>query len=58
MFHMRQRKILGDNDGLLVTVDEPSFEQGTIRERWESYIEREKWFDPGSSNLLIRNYLL
>jgi hypothetical protein len=55
MFHMRQRKILGDNDGLLVTVDEPSFERGTIRERWESYIEREKWFDPGSTNLLIRN---
>ena len=22
-------------------------------EKWESYIEREKWFDPGSNNLLI-----
>lgn len=25
----------------------PSFEQGTIREIWESKIEREKWFDRG-----------
>lgn len=47
VFHMRQRKVLSDNEwtGWLRWM-KSAFEQGTIREIWESNIEMEKWFDP------------
>ena len=46
-FHMRQRKVLSDNEwtGWLRWM-KSAFEQGKIMEIWESNIEMEKWFDP------------
>lgn len=46
-FHMRQRKILNDNewDGWLRWM-RSSFEQGEIREYWKNKIDRNRWFDP------------
>jgi hypothetical protein len=46
VFHMRQRKILNDNEwvGWLRWM-KSAFEQGTIRQIWENQIEMEKWFD-------------
>ena len=45
-FHMRQRKVLSDNEwtGRLRWM-KSAFEQGTISEIWKN-IEVEKWFDP------------
>jgi hypothetical protein len=46
-FHMRQRKVLSDNEwvGWLRWM-KSAFEQGEIMEIWEKTIEMEKWFDP------------
>lgn len=46
-FHMRQRKVLSDNEwaGWLRWM-RSAFEKGTIRQHWEINIESEKWFDP------------
>jgi hypothetical protein len=46
VFHMRQRKVLSDNEwtGWLRWM-KSAFEQGKIKEYWESNLE-EKWFDP------------
>jgi hypothetical protein len=47
VFHMRQRKVLSDNEwtGWLRWM-KGAFEQGKIKEYWESNLEIEKWFDP------------
>jgi hypothetical protein len=47
VFHMRQRKVLSDNEwtGWLRWM-KSSFEQGEIMQIWQSTIEMEKWFDP------------
>lgn len=47
VFHMRQRKVLNDNEwaGWLRWM-RTAFEEGTIRDHWETGIEPEKWFDP------------
>lgn len=47
VFHMRQRKVLSDNEwtGWLRWM-KSAFEQGEIMEIWEKTIEMEKWFDP------------
>ena len=47
VFHMRQRKVLSDNEwtGWLRWM-KGAFEQGKIKEYWESNLEVEKWFDP------------
>jgi hypothetical protein len=44
---MRQRKVLNDNEwtGWLRRM-KSAFEQGKIKEYWESNLEIEKWFDP------------
>lgn len=46
-FHMRQRKVISDNEwaGWLRWM-RSAFDGGTIREYWEKTIEPEKWFDP------------
>ena len=46
-FHMRQRKVLRDNEwtGWLRWM-KSAFEQGEIMEIWAKTIEMEKWFDP------------
>jgi hypothetical protein len=46
-FHMHQRKVVSDNEwigrlGMMRTC----FEQGKMREYFESDLELEKWFDP------------
>lgn len=47
VFHMRQRKVLSDNEwtGWLRWM-KSCFQQGEIMQIWESTIEMEKWFDP------------
>ena len=47
VFHMRQRKVLSDNEwtGWLRWM-KSAFEQGKIKEYWEINLEVEKWFDP------------
>ena len=47
VFHMRQRKVLSDNEwtGWLRWM-KSAFEQDKIKEYWESNLEVEKWFDP------------
>jgi hypothetical protein len=46
-YHMHQRKVVSDNEwtGWLCMM-RSCFEQGKIREYWESDLELEKWFDP------------
>ncbi|PWU80554.1 MAG: hypothetical protein DLM72_11620 [Candidatus Nitrosopolaris wilkensis] len=46
-YHMRQRKVVSDNErtGWLRML-RSCFEQGKLREYWESDLELEKWFDP------------
>jgi hypothetical protein len=47
VFHMRQRKVLSDNEwaGWFRWM-KSSFEQGEIMQIWKNTIEMEKWFDP------------
>jgi len=47
VFHMRQRKVLSDNEwtGWLRWM-RSAFDQGMIKDIWKSKIEMEKWFDP------------
>jgi hypothetical protein len=44
---MRQRKVVSDNELIgWMHVIKSCFEQGKIKEYWESDLELEKWFDP------------
>ena len=47
VFHMRQRKVLSDNEwtGWLRWM-KSTFEEGELMQIWENTIEMEKWFDP------------
>ena len=47
VLHMRKRKVLSDNEwtGWLRWM-KSAFDQGAIKDIWESKIEMEKWFDP------------
>jgi len=58
VFHMRQRKVLSDNEwtGWLRWM-KSAFEQGEIREIWESTIEMEKWFDPASQQFVDKELI-
>jgi hypothetical protein len=51
-FHMRQRKILSDNEwaGWMRWI-QTAFEQGEIRDYWK-IIEPERWFDPAFKNFV------
>jgi hypothetical protein len=45
VFHMRQRKVLSDNEWTgWLRLMKGAFEQGKIKEYWESNLEVEKWF--------------
>ncbi len=46
-FHMRQRKVLSDNEwaGWMRWM-RSAFSEGTISESWRTIIHPEKWFDP------------
>ena len=56
---MRQRKVLNDNEwtGWLRWM-KSGFEQGSIKEIWESNIEMEKWFDPAFQEFVDRELIL
>src|SRR5919197_2785196 len=47
VYHMYQRKVVSDNEWTgWLRMMRSCFEQGKIREYWESGLELEKWFDP------------
>ena len=52
-YHMHQRKLVSDNEwtGWLRRM-RTCFEQGKIREYWESGLELEKWFDPAFQDFI------
>src|ERR671933_2189079 len=46
-YHMYQRKVVSDNEWTgWLRMMRSCFEEGKIREYWESDLELEKWFDP------------
>ena len=53
VYHMYQRKLVNDNEwiGWLRRM-RTCFEQGKIREYWESDLELEKWFDPAFEDFI------
>jgi hypothetical protein len=57
VFHMRQRKVLSDNDwtGWMRWM-KSAFEQGTISEIWKT-IEVEKWFDPAFEEFINKELI-
>ena len=52
-FHMRQRKVLSDNEwaGWLRWM-KSAFSEGTISEYWGKTIKPEKWFDPAFQDFI------
>ena len=52
-YHMHQRKVVSDNEwtGWLRRM-RTCFEQGKIREYWESDLELDKWFDPAFEDFI------
>jgi hypothetical protein len=58
VFHMRQRNVLNDNEWIgWLRWMKSAFEEGSIREIWESYIEMEKWFDPAFQEFVDRELI-
>ena len=57
-FHTRQRKVLSDNEcaGWLRWM-KTAFDEGIIREYWDSSIEPEKWFDPGFQDFIDKEIM-
>ena len=54
-FHMRQRKVLNDNEWTgWVRWYKSAFKQGTLMEIWQKTIEMEKWFDPAFHDFINR----
>ena len=54
-FHMRQRKVLNDNEWTgWVRWYKSAFKQGTLMEIWQKTIEMEKWFDPAFQDFINR----
>ena len=53
VYHMYQRKVVSDNEwtGWLRRM-RTCFEQGKIKEYWESGLELEKWFDPAFEDFI------
>src|ERR671927_1068333 len=53
VFHMRQRKVVSDNEWAgWLRMMRSCFEQGKIRQYWESDLELEKWFDPAFEDFI------
>ena len=52
-YHMHQRKVVSDNEwtGWLRRM-RSCFEEGKIREYWESGLDLEKWFDPAFEDFI------
>ncbi|HWY35649.1 MAG TPA: hypothetical protein VNX68_13470 [Nitrosopumilaceae archaeon] len=57
-FHMRQRKVLSDNEwtGWLRWMKR-AFDGGTIGEYWNKDIQPEKWFDPDFQNFINKEII-
>jgi len=54
-FHMRQRKVLNDNEWTgWVRWYKSAFKQGALMEIWQKTIEMEKWFDPAFHDFINR----
>lgn len=54
-FHMRQRKVLNDNEWTgWVRWYKSAFKQGELMEIWQRTIEMEKWFDPAFHDFINR----
>ena len=54
-FHMRQRKVLNDNEWIgWVRWYKSAFEQGELMEIWQRTIEMEKWFNPAFHDFINR----
>jgi hypothetical protein len=54
-FHMRQRKVLNDNEWTgWVRWYKSAFKQGALKEIWQKTIEMEKWFDPAFHDFINR----
>src|SRR5919198_2442140 len=52
-YHMYQRKVVSDNEWTgWLRMMRTCFEQGKIREYWESGLELEKWFDPAFEDFI------
>src|ERR1051326_1764348 len=52
-YHMHQRKVVSDNEWTgWLRMMRSCFEQGKIREYWESGLELEKWFDPAFEDFI------
>ena len=52
-FHMRQRKVLNDNEWTgWVRWYKSAFKLGGLMEIWQRTIEMEKWFDPAFHNFI------
>ena len=56
VFHMRQRKVLNDNEWIgWLRWMKSAFDEGFIKKIWESHIEMEKWFDPAFQNFVDKH---
>jgi hypothetical protein len=58
VYHMRQRKVVSDNEWTgWLRMMRSCFEQGKIREYWESDLELEKWFDPAFEQFINKELI-
>ena len=54
-FHMRQRKVLNDNEWTgWVRWYKSAFKEGRLMEIWQTTIEMDKWFDPAFHDFINR----
>ena len=58
VYHMRQRKVVSDNEWTgWLRMMRSCFEQGKVREYWESDLELEKWFDPAFEEFINKELI-
>jgi hypothetical protein len=58
VYHMHQRKVVSDNEWTgWLRMMRSCFQQGKIREYWESDLELEKWFDPAFEELINKELI-
>jgi hypothetical protein len=58
VYHMHQRKVVSDNEWTgWLRMMRSCFEQGKIREYWESDLELEKWFDPAFEQFINKELI-
>jgi hypothetical protein len=52
-YHLHQRRVVSDNEWTgWLRMMRSCFEQGKVREYWESGLELEKWFDPAFEDFI------